>query len=106
MRENNNLIWILPVLMLLVALLHLPYGYYTLLRMVVAICGGYLAYLEYVRNNSISLLVVLFSLVVIIFNPLIPIYFSKSIWIVIDSLTAFIFGFHGFIYRASHNQSN
>lgn len=94
-----NLIWFLPILMLLFSFLHLPYGYYTLLRIVVTCCIGYLVYLEYALNDSLSLSVILLAFLVILFNPIIPVYFSRSIWTTLDIFTILVLGIHFIVFR-------
>lgn len=98
LNKTSGLIWILPIFMLLIAPFHLPYGYFIFLRIVITGCSGYLAYLEYTRRKGLSLFVVLFILLAILFNPLIPIYFSKTIWMSIDIFAALIFGIHAGIF--------
>lgn len=93
----NNLIWAIPIIALLVALSHMPYGYYTLLRIVVTGCSGYLAYIEYARTQSISLFAVLFTFLAILFNQFIPIFFSKIVWVWLDCFAILVFGIHACI---------
>src|SRR5258708_950442 len=101
-RTSKSLIplWVIPIMMLiLTSLFHFPYGYYRLLKIIITACGSYLAYLEFIRTQSLSLFVIAFALIAILFNPVIPIYFSKSIWIGIDILSALIFIVHGYIFH-------
>lgn len=102
MIQEHKLIWLFPILMLLITPFHLPYSYYTFLRIIVTACSSYLVYIEYMRSNALSFPVVLFIVIAIIFNPVIPFYFSKLIWIGIDICTALIFGYYVFIF---HKQS-
>ena len=99
---NNKptlILWGLPIVMLIAALLHLPYGYYTLLRIVVTVCSGYLSYLEYTHTQKLSFFVIAFCLLAILFNPIIPVYLSKSIWWGIDLLAALILGIHSYYFN-------
>lgn len=66
-----------------------PYGYYVLLRWVVAGTGVFAAYLAY--NVGKTLWAVVFGLVVLLFNPIIPIHLTKDIWVLIDLVVALIF---------------
>jgi len=68
--------------MLLIAVAPLPYGYYTLLRLVVTGVLGWAAYISYTRNNYV--LPWIFILIALLFNPIIKVHFQKEIWIVID----------------------
>lgn len=65
-----------------------PYGYYQLLRWVVSIIGISNAYQTYKLNSKgwgITMIVV-----VILFNPIAPLTFSKGTLILFDLITAFI----------------
>jgi len=99
------LLWVIPAAMLILALFHLPYGYYTLLRIVVTVCSAYLSRLEYISTQKISFFVITFGLLALLFNPIIPIYFSKSIWAGIDLLAALIFGIHAYIFHNNFKRS-
>ena len=66
-----------------------PYGYYVLLRWVIA---GVAAFIIWVASKLeeqgwIWLMVV----IAILFNPIIPVHLDKGIWVVIDFIAAIIF---------------
>jgi hypothetical protein len=76
--------------LLLLALTDLPIGYYTFLRIVVTISA--IVVLVQEHKNRISFWIISFGIIVILFNPIIPIYLNnKSIWLSIDILVAIIF---------------
>lgn len=76
--------------LLLVALAPLPSGFYTLLRFVVTIGAFLVAKEEY--KNGINIWVIVFGLMTIIFNPLIPVYLhSRELWAPIDIIGAILF---------------
>jgi len=90
-RNQNMLYKILKIVvaaLLLIAIAHLPIGYYTFLRIVVCITSVIIgiAYFE-----SKKPLTVLFLIIAILFNPIVSIYLSKAIWVPIDIITAIIF---------------
>lgn len=86
------LVFLLPITLLLVGLADLPGGYYTLLRIVVSIAGAIITVMEYNVKEKINFWVVLFAAMVILFNPIIPIYlYDKDIWIPIDIITSILF---------------
>ena len=69
--------------MLFVAALPVPvYGYYVLLRIVVTAVFGYAAYIAFSRDEN--LLPWLYGLVAVVFNPVIPVYLPKEVWVPID----------------------
>lgn len=79
-----------------------PYDYYVLLRWLVAASGLYLAYGFY-KSNLIAWTFV-FGAVSFLFNPLIPIYLSKSNWIPIDFISAILFFLAAYSYKKlGHN---
>ncbi len=77
--------------LLIIAMLDLPYGYYTFLRIVVTLYAIVLSTtaIKNKRYNSTYLM----AGFAILFNPIIPIYFAKDIWFIIDIITAGIFVF-------------
>ena len=76
----------------LIALLPMPYGYYTLLRICVSICGGLTAYIDYNAGRK-DIWVWLCIAVAIIFNPIVPVHLSREIWSVLNVLVAGMFGY-------------
>mgnify|MGYP001081088482 CR=1 FL=1 len=79
--------------LLIFAIFPLPYGYYQFLRLFVAIASGISAFVAYEDKNQG--LAIIFAIVLILFNPLIPIYLSKEIWIPIDIIVGIFFGVSG-----------
>jgi len=70
------------------AILPLPYGYYTFLRLAVTGISAYLAYLQKEnKDKSFYLLIA----IAILFNPLIPIHLPREVWIPIDIILAIYF---------------
>lgn len=85
------LVSLLPSILLLLAIPPIwPYAYYQLLRLVVMICAGYLAYYNYERKEMGWVMV--FSFIALLFNPVFPVYLSKSLWAIIDLGAAVVFG--------------
>lgn len=66
----------------------MPYGYYILLRLCACTLFAYSSFISFNRKHSI--LVFVYGLFAIIFNPLIQIHFSKTIWIFIDISAAIL----------------
>lgn len=76
---------------LFLAILPLPYGYYTFLRLIVFVGGLFLAHqLHGEKLYNWSVIVVGMA---ILFNPLIPVYLSREVWLPIDIVGAVIFFF-------------
>lgn len=75
---------------LIIGVFNLPIGYYTLLRVVVT--AGSVAVLVQESKEGINFWVIVFVLIGILFNPIIPVYINdKSSWILIDIICAIIF---------------
>ena len=82
---------IIAVAILLLTLFDWPYGYYTLLRITITGIAIYYAYYLYEiakRDFWFWSLVI----IVILFNPIVPIYlYNKTIWGIIDVIVAIFF---------------
>ena len=68
----------------------LPIGYYAFLRIVITI--GAIAVIITGITPGITFWVVVFGLVAVLFNPLIPVYlYNKSTWAIIDGICGVLF---------------
>ena len=85
--------------MLVAALGQWPYGYYTLLRVVVCIAALLLALAIFRRADEITLWCAAFIAVGIVFNPLLPLHLTRAIWGFVDFAIAILFVVHFFITR-------
>ena len=82
---------ILNIFMLFGVIIEWPYGYYTMLRWITCIASILIAFKAFEKN--IDWAKVVFIVIAILFNPLAPIYLSRSIWIPLDIVTAILFIF-------------
>lgn len=92
MKDKELPIWlvILPTIMLILApIVEWPYGYYQILRLIVSLAAGMVSLITYAEKQKIWLGI--FAMIVLLFNPLIPIHFEREIWAFIDVITAGIF---------------
>ena len=80
---------ILAILFLLGAFGDNPYSYYQILRWVILGTSGYSAYLAY--NSGRKIWTWIFGIIALLFNPVIPFYFARGTWQVIDIIVAIIF---------------
>ena len=71
-----------------------PYGIYTLLRIVVTLSAAFVIYDNYKKLNKVNVTIVIFSIILIVFNPLFPIRLNKELWLPIDLITAAIYFYH------------
>ena len=91
---NMNTIRYIVSAMLLLAIADLPYGYYTILRIIVTIVAGITAFIASEQDNEAWM--IFFGAIAILFNPIIPIYLDKDTWVVIDVVVAISFGLSTF----------
>ncbi len=75
--------------MLLLALTPLPYGYYFFLRVITFGVGAYTVSLA--SNQSKKGVQIVFGVVALIFNPIIPFRFDRETWAVIDIVASVLF---------------
>lgn len=75
-------IWVMMAILLLLCLLPMPYGYYTLIRFVAMIIFGYSAY-TYYKEQKDGLMVTMIALA-ILFQPLLSISLGRTMWNIID----------------------
>jgi len=86
---KENWFKIIAIFILLLVFGSWPYSYYQFLRWAIFIIGAYSAYLAYEKKKIAWSWI--FGIIAILFNPIIPIYFSKSTWQFIDVVVAIIF---------------
>ncbi len=93
MADRPSLYLLIPAVLLVIAVMPLPYGYYTLLRLVVTIAAAITAYASYQTARSVTWHVIVMGLVALLFNPIVTVALSRSAWLPIDLLTAGIFAY-------------
>lgn len=77
-------------LLLFIAIADLPIGFYTFLRIAITTCCILVIFNDY--RKGFSFWILLFGLIAILFNPLIPIYlYDKGVWIPIDIICGIVF---------------
>ena len=80
--------------LLLLAIADMPIGYYTFLRISVTIGAILVITSEY--EDGLNAWIVVFGIIVVLFNPIIPIYLhAKELWVILDIIVAIIFGVKG-----------
>lgn len=86
-KPTNNIIFIGAV-SLFVGVFNMPYGYYGFLRGIISLISIYGIYINY-KISKIMVAIFLISLV--LFNPILPIHLDKATWRVIDFIFSLIF---------------
>lgn len=88
LNQQKDVLLGVSVIMLLLALLDgWQYGFFTFLRFVVFATCGYVAYLALTAEQN-SFWVWALGGIAVLFNPFIPIYLTREVWVVIDFLVA------------------
>jgi len=93
MTGRARLYLLVPAGLLLLAIFPLPYGYYTLLRLVVTVCAIIAAWVSFKAKETVNWEVVAMGLIAILFNPLAPVWLSRSVWLPIDLVAAGFFAY-------------
>lgn len=90
-----KLIFLIPAIFLcIVPFFKFPYGIYTLLRIIVTLSAAFIIYVNYKKINNVNSTIVLFSIILIVFNPVFPIRLNRELWLPIDLTAAAIYFYH------------
>ena len=88
--KYKNIVSVVSIIMLLLAIpTFWPYGYYILLRWVVALSAVFLLWAAYNLKKTFWLFSM--GIVVILFNPIVPVHLDKETWVIIDFIAAILF---------------
>lgn len=83
-NKNIKSLFLVNSIVLFVACLPMPYGFYPFIRTVVCLISILIIYNYLHKNKSFDQIIIL-GLIVILFNPLFPIFLNnKLLWIIID----------------------
>lgn len=83
--------------LLIIGIIDLSYGYYVFLRWIVCGTSVFIVFLSYKLEKWFS--VVLFGIIGVLFNPVVPVYFDKETWVVIDLAVSIIFAISFFFIK-------
>jgi uncharacterized membrane protein YadS len=95
MQRIPRVVWLICAVLLVGAVLRLPYGYYNFLRIVICGASALIAVaglLEETRSDMAW--TAAFILIVVLFNPILPIRLHRSIWFYLDLMAAGVFAAH------------
>lgn len=71
---------------LFVSIADLPYGFYTFMRIVVPLLSAMYLFFAYLMTDEFRLMMIPNILIVILWNPIFPVYMGKEAWVVIDAI--------------------
>lgn len=104
-NKSKNIATIISVVLLILSVIgRWPYGFYTLLRIIVFGTTVYLSWLAY-RNEKQSWAWV-FGFIALIFNPLIPLYLDRDLWKAIDLIVAVFLMVSSFVFKVNQIWEN
>ena len=87
-RENETpKIFVLPLIIaaiLFISIAELPYGFYTFMRIVVPLLSVIYLFFVYMETDEFKPMMIPNILIVILWNPILPVYLDKETWVVID----------------------
>jgi hypothetical protein len=87
---------------LVVATAHLPYGYYTFLRVMTCGIAAYIAVHDFQDEKTTGkLLAFPMALIAVLWNPIFPIYLHRSTWFYLDLGAAVFFVLHYIFVRSA-----
>lgn len=100
-NTKKNIALVISTTVLILALFDgWQYGFFTVLRFTVFSSTAYVAYLAY--QNQKEGWAGLLGGIAVLFNPFIPVYFSRDVWVVIDFVTAVMLATSIFSLKFSH----
>jgi hypothetical protein len=95
LREIPRGAWFIVIIALLIAMMRLPYGYYTFNRILTCGFCGLIAILSFQETGTAGKTwAIVFAIIAIAFNPFIPLRLSRSTWPYLDLSAAIALGVH------------
>ncbi len=88
---NDRRLFLVPAALLLLAVLPLPYGYYTFVRLVALAASVVAIWLFYREAGNVEWRQVAVGLIALLFNPILPVHLSRELWQLLDVLAAAVF---------------
>jgi hypothetical protein len=87
-------IWLIPAVMLAIALAPLPYGYFMLLRLVVCGAAVWLSY-ALISGGRWQGMGWTFVAIAILYNPVFKVHFERELWMILNLITIAPFALFG-----------
>jgi len=99
MKSIPRIVWVVPALLLLIAVWRLPYGYYTFTRIVTCAAAVLIAVAGTQERPVVQTWSFFLLAVAVLFNPFVPIHFKRATWFIFDLWAAATFLLHLFFVR-------
>lgn len=83
-NKNIKSLFLVNSIVLFIACLPMPYGFYPFIRTVVCLISILIIY-NYIQKNKSFDQIIILGLIAVLFNPLFPVFLnSKYLWIMVD----------------------
>ncbi len=93
MIDKKSLIWAIPIVVLLVAFLKMPYGYYSLVKLILCASSLFLAFKES-KSDPNTVWVWILGLTAVLYNPIIQFHLGREVWTFVNIVTIVEFVIH------------
>ena len=100
--EKKNHIYIIPLtiaILMFIAILPMPYGYYIFLRIATFITGIFIINYIYNKYQSTTKDLIIIVIVIILWNPIITVPFGRELWIIFDIAGMIYFGYLSYMIK-------
>jgi len=105
LEKKKNIATIISAIFLFLAMFSgWPYGFFTLLRLVIFVATAYIAWIAYEEKQEKWTWI--FCFLAVIFNPFIPLYFGRSFWVIVDLIVAIFLIISIFVFRFTKKIEN
>lgn len=88
-ENETHKFFLLPLIIaviLFISIAELPYGFYTFMRIAVPLLSVIYLFFAYMIKEEFSLMLIPNIIIVILWNPIFPIYLDKETWVIIDAV--------------------
>lgn len=86
-KNDNTKFFVLPIIIaavLFISIADLPYSFYRIMRIVVPLLSAIYLFFAFTSTDGFNLMHLPNIIIVILWNPIAPIYMDKDSWIIID----------------------
>ncbi|APF18977.1 hypothetical protein Calab_3326 [Caldithrix abyssi DSM 13497] len=98
LNNQKNMAITISIIFLFLALFEgWPYGFYTLLRLIVFAATAFLAWLAYKCQKHGWIWI--FGFMALLFNPLIPVHLGRELWMMVDLFVAIFLIISIFVFK-------
>jgi len=88
-KVTKNWYLFIPTILLIIAIGDLDYSYYQILRIIITIFAVVFALMFKALENMRLMFIMI--IIAILFNPILPIYLDKDIWVFLDLISSVVF---------------